>query len=205
MNATATVAPADRAERAIRAWYDHWYARPSAIRAHLPRLQALAAGCGLAVEFGVKRAASSAALLLGAARVVSYDIVPTPEAIRLQAEAGSRWDYRIEDSRTAEILACDLLFVDSLHTFAQVDAELRRHAEAVRRYLVFHDTITFGSVGADGETGQHCWQYRPGVPMPPEALGIRPAIDALLIRDRSWQIAAHYTDSHGLLVLERAS
>jgi hypothetical protein len=39
--------------------------------------------------------------------------------------------------------------------------------------------------------------------VPTDALGIRPAIDELLIRDPSWRIVAHYTDSHGLLVLER--
>ena len=36
------------------------------------------------------------------------------------------------------------------------------------------------------------------------ALGIRPAIDQLLMRDPSWRIMAHYLDSHGLLVLSRA-
>jgi hypothetical protein len=39
--------------------------------------------------------------------------------------------------------------------------------------------------------------------VPLTALGIRPAIDDLMIRDPSWRIVARYTDSHGLLVLER--
>lgn len=177
----------------------------TAISAHLPRLRTLAERCLLAVEFGVKRGASSAALLLGATRVVSYDLVATREARALQAAVGQRWDYRIQDSRTAPVLACDLLFIDSAHNFAQADAELRRHADAVRHLLVFHDVLTFGVIGARGETGTHLWEYRAGESVPLAALGLRPAIDQLMIRDPSWRIAASYVDSHGLLVLERAS
>jgi hypothetical protein len=188
---------------AIEAVYQKHLARKTAITAHLPRLRALAEGLDLAVEFGVKRGASSSALLLGAARVVSFDVVETPQARELQRIAGARWDYRLEDSRSAAVPECDLLFVDSLHTYAQVRAELEAHADKARRWLVFHDVITFGVIGADGETGQHLWQYRQGESVPPHALGIRPAIDELMIRDGSWRIVASYPDSHGLLVLER--
>ena len=186
----------------LEAHYAKALAQPSAIQPHLPRLKLFATGCDLAVEFGVKRAASSSALLLGAKRVISYDIVPTEEARRLQ-RAVTRWEYRIVDSRYAPVVDCDLLFVDSLHTYEQCHAELERHADAVARLLLFHDTITFGSVGAQGESGQHRWIYTPGQAVPQDALGIRPAIDQLMMRDSSWHIRAHYTDSHGLLVLER--
>jgi hypothetical protein len=177
----------------------------TAIAAHLPRLRALAMGLDDAIEFGVKRGPSASALLLGAQRVTSYDLVETPEARALATMVGPRWRYRIGDSRTAPVEPCDLLFIDSLHTFAQCDAELTRHADAVRRWLVFHDVGTFGEIGADGESGRHLWNYaaHPGQSVPPRALGIRPAIDALMIRDPSWRIASRETESHGLLVLER--
>ena len=189
---------------ALDTFYQGQCQRPSAIAPHLPRLRALAEGCRLAVEFGVKQGASSSALLLGAQRVISYDLVETPAARRLAAIAGTRWDYRLEDSRTATIPPdTDLLFLDSLHSYAQVSVELTRHAPQVRTYLVFHDTVTFGSIAADGETGKHAWTYVPGSSVPREHLGIRPAIDDLLVSDRQWRIAAHSPDSHGLLVLER--
>lgn len=188
---------------AVERIYGDHLNRDTAITAHLPRLKALAEDCGIAVEFGVKRGASSSALLLGAAHVISYDVKATPEAQQLAAVAGDHWDYRIEDSRTARIPICDLLFVDSLHTFAQCDTELRQHADLVQKKIVFHDVGTFGEVAANGETGEHLWQYTKGATVPKYAVGIRPAIDGLMIRDRSWVIAARYTDSHGLLVLER--
>jgi hypothetical protein len=174
----------------------------TAMAAHLPRLRGLATGCEMAVEFGVKHGGSSSALLLGAKWVRSYDIVETPRA-RLLETIAPHWEYVIGDSRTAEVLETDLLLVDSLHTYGQCRAELERHADAVRRWLIFHDTLTFGSIGADGETGRQLWTYESHVSVPPAALGIRPAIDELMIRDPSWRVAASYTDSHGLLVLER--
>lgn len=179
------------------------YTAGTAISPHLPRLRSLATGLRLAVEFGVKRGASSSALLLGAEHVISYDIAETREARELERVAGPRWEYRIGDSRKAPPVACDLLFIDSLHTYEQMKAELERHASHVQRYLAFHDTITFGTVGARGESGEQAWQYRKGQSVPLEFLGIRHAIDELQMRDPSWRIAAAFPDSHGLLVLER--
>jgi hypothetical protein len=188
---------------AIEALYVEHCASGSAMAAHLPRLRELATDCDLAVEFGVKRGASTTALLLGAQRVLSYDILATPQAKALERLAGDGWTYRLADSRTAKIPSCDLLLVDSLHTYAQVKAELDAHADTVQRYLIFHDTITFGSIGADGETGRHLWTYTPGHSVPTSALGIRPAIDELMMRDPTWRILSHATLSHGLLVLAR--
>lgn len=191
------------AQATLEALYAQHCASGSAMAAHLPRLRTLATGCEQAVEFGVKRGASTTALLLGAERVISYDIAATPQAKALERIAGPRWRYRIEDSRTATLPLCDLLLVDSLHTYAQVQAELLAHADRARHWLVFHDVSTFGEIGADGETGRPLWAYTVGQSVPPAAYGIRPAIDALMMRDPSWYIAARYTDSHGLLVLER--
>ena len=153
------------------------------------------------VEFGVAGGRSTSALILGATqngqareRVISYDIVESRKARRLRDLAGDAWRFVHEDTREASrIPECAMLFVDSLHTYAQVRAELA-HAGRVWKFLVFHDTITFGSVGADGETGQ---------PLA-GSLGIRPAIDELMIRDPTWKIRFHHTHSHGLLCLVRA-
>ena len=86
-----------------------------------------------------------------------------------------------------------MLFIDSLHTYQQCAGELRRHGAGVRKFLVFHDTMTFGSVGAFGETGKP----------DPHVIGIRPAIDHWMSHFHDWVIKDHWTNSHGLLVLER--
>lgn len=181
--------------------YQRHCAANTAISAHLPRLRELASHCDTVVEFGVKRGASSSALLLGARRVISYDIAETSEARELKRLV-PEWDYRIGDSRKADFAEVDMLFIDSQHDGAHVEAELA-HADKVRRFIAGHDTITFGSVGAKGETGEHAWRYVKGQSCPEWALGIRIAYDRLMVRDPSWRIHAHYPDSHGLLVLER--
>lgn len=187
---------------------EDWYAYAQRINdghtgPHLPRLRALAEGLPLAIEFGVRRGASSSALILGAQHVISYDITETPEARRLQALAGSRWTYYHGSSLEAPVQPCDLLFVDSLHTYLQCDAELRRHADSVGRWLVFHDSIWRGTIGEGTKDQDHRLVRHDDDRIRRKALGIRPAVDALMIRDRSWQIAASYDDACGLLVLER--
>lgn len=187
----------------IDAVYVRHCAGKTAIAPHLPRLRALADGLELAVEFGVKRGASSAALLLGAKRVVSFDVVATPEARELEAAAGGRWDYRIEDSRFADVPEAQLIFIDSLHTHAQMKAELFTHGNKASRYIVCHDVGTFGEVDAVGETGAQAWAYVKGQSVPVGVCGIRPAIDEFQIANPHWRIMARYVDSHGLLVLRR--
>lgn len=187
---------------------EDWYAHAQIVNdgntgPHLSRLRALADGAPLAIEFGVRRGASSSALILGAQHVISYDIVETPEAKRLQAIAGDRWEYHVSSSLTAPIQPCDLLFIDSLHTFRQCDAELRRHADAVSRWLVFHDSVWRGTLGERTKDIDRRRIIDSNDKIRLDALGIRPAIDDLMLRDPSWYIAAAYHESCGLLVLER--
>lgn len=178
---------------AIEKLYQAHLHEGSAIAYHLPVIRDLASQCTHCSEFGVKRASSSTALLLGCGSVRSYDIVDTRQARQLKKLAGDSWDYRLQDSRTAQPVGGDLLLIDSLHTYDQCRVELKRHGMSVAKYLVFHDTITFGVVGADGESGRHDARLQ----------GIRLAIDEFQTVNPSWRIFAHYPESHGLLVLER--
>ena len=84
--------------------YDFHMRGITAMALHLPRLRALADGLDLVVEFGVKRGGSTTALLLGAQHVISYDVVETPQARVLEKLAGDRWEYRIQDTRTANAM-----------------------------------------------------------------------------------------------------
>lgn len=170
---------------------------------HLPRLRQYAVGCDLAVEFGAQHGAATSALLLGAQRVISYDLVCSHRLVILALAAGDRLILRQEDTRQAPVTPCDLLFLDSAHTYAQVAAELTRHADAVTRWLIFHDTMTFGSIGADGDSGMVSWMPERGQAIPFAHYGIRLAIDELQIRDPRWRVHAHFPQSHGLLVLKR--
>jgi hypothetical protein len=166
-----------------------------------PYLAELATGLDLAVEFGTRRGTSTSALLTGAKWVISVDLQETPEARQLKTIVGDRWDYRLASSLDIDIPSCDLLFIDSLHTYKQCDGELKKHAGQVHKYLVFHDSIWRGSWG-EGCHDMELTRHR-DPKVREQWLGIRPAIDFLMIRDPSWFIVAHHVEACGLLVLER--
>lgn len=154
--------------------------------AHEPALAALAALCTHVTEFGVRAGNSTRALLAGLppfGRMVSYDIRECP------AVDDPRWTFRVQDTAafTTLIEPTDLLFIDTLHDCDQVAAELQ-HAPMVRRFLVFHDTVMFGSM--DESTGR-----------PP---GINHAIWSFLAGSSSWRVRSHDWRCCGLLVLERS-
>lgn len=166
--------------------------RRSDMAAHLPRLVDLARRCTHATEFGVRLGHSTIALLHGLAAgkapamLVSSDIAaPRFEHPELRGTCVV-WDFRRADTaKLADIAETDLLFIDTLHTCAQVQAELRHHAR-VRRWIAFHDTITFGSQGEQGQPG------------------ITHAIYQFLGQHADeWRVRSHNPVSHGLLVLER--
>jgi len=190
----------------LQSMYEAHCRAGTAMSPHLPRLRELASDSISAVEFGVKRGASSTALLLGLGemgRLTSYDILATADALALKSIVGHRWTYLVEDSARAIVPPANLMFFDSLHTYDQVAAELR-HVSPIARYLVFHDVTTFGEVGAEGETGRQSWTYVAGKGSVPSGhFGIRPAIDDFMICNPSWHIIERRVESHGLLVLGR--
>lgn len=139
--------------------------RPSDINEHLPILRGLADQCEHVTEFGVRGAVSTLAFLAAQpSKLVSWDI--DPRAIVNTQVAGmfniliaadnnrTLWEPRVGNTLQIRIEPTDLLFIDTLHTARQLKAELELHADPlekkVRRYLVFHDTQTFGMVGEDG-------------------------------------------------------
>lgn len=132
-------------------------ARPSDINEHLPLLRSLASECDHVTEFGLRWATGSTVAFLAARprTLVSWDMNPT--AVVSQAVADllacterTRWQPRVGDTLEITIEETDLLFIDSYHTARHLKAELERHGHKARRYLVFHDTVTFGDRGEDG-------------------------------------------------------
>ena len=137
-------------------------APPADIWEHLPLLRQLASECDHVTEFGVREGlGSTVALLAAQPRVlVSWDV--NPYSIISQQIADLLWRagktaFQPRVGNTLEIMPIeptDLLFIDTIHDCRHLMAELERHADpvrgAIRKYLVFHDTVTFGDVSGDG-------------------------------------------------------
>lgn len=134
---------------------------PSDINEHLPLLRALASKCDHVTEFGVRDAFSTVAFIAAQPEaLVSWDIdqaaILSPFVASISNFRGrTNFQPRVGNSLEIEIEETDLLFIDSLHTGRQIKYELERHWRKVKKFLVFHDTETFGDVGEDGN--------RPGI------------------------------------------
>jgi len=114
------------------------------IQQHLGVLCGLAMQSKQVVEFGVRHGHSTVALCWPGVPVTSYDIASCePHVSRLKKEH-PHWTFIQKSSLKVEIPECDLLFIDSEHTYDHLSEELRLHARAVRRWIVMHDTEKFG-------------------------------------------------------------
>ncbi len=163
------------------------------INEHLPMLYFLAQQCDHVTEFGVRTGASTLAFLHGLqgrpATLRSYDI-NDQYGVQDSLTRWTRVEWTFSICSTVSISRIeptDLLFVDTLHNYDQVRQELALHGDAARRWIVFHDTETFGTVGDDG------------------GRGINQAIDEWLEAKPEWRIVYRTHRNNGLTVIERDS
>lgn len=155
---------------------------PHNIDKHMLLLRSLVRHCEHITEFGTDVGFSTTAFLAGRPQtMVCYDVrrrAVVERLERLAHQEGITLEFHREDTRTCEVIApTDLLFIDSEHTYGQVRAELERHGNQARRFLVFHDTITFP--------------------------GIMDAITEFLEQNPHWEVVQHFRHQHGLLVCRR--
>jgi len=185
-------------EPSLRRRLEERYARlcveDSDIREHLPTLRQLASECDVVVEFGAWFCKATTALALGARRkfitcdhLVWGDVEEIKRHIDLIASlAGGKFEFVQADTTSPGIFSvCDLLFIDTRHTYPQLRAELAVHGNKSRQYLVLHDTVKFGQVGDDGQAG------------------LQTAIDEYLAANPHWHVRAFYPNNNGLTVLKR--
>lgn len=124
-------------------------AASSDINEHLPTLRDYAAKCDTVTEMGVRWIVSTWAFLEGKPkRLTSYDI-QHPAAYGgdigvVQAaarNAGIAFNFHQADVLELESIApTDLLFIDTLHTYGQLNLELEKFSAYVGKYIILHDT-----------------------------------------------------------------
>ncbi len=165
-------------------------APPNDIGEHLGTLARLAAECGHVTELGTRGGLSTTALLYAwPETLITYDLDYQHDLGHLEQaarEMGVEFEAVHADVLAVEIEKTDLLFIDTLHTYDQLRQELALHADKVRKYLVFHDTTTYGFRGeADG------------------TVGLWPAITEFLSDHSEWELAEKHEHNNGLTVLQR--
>ena len=168
--------------------YQDACARVTDIHEHLPIISDLTSQCKHATELGVGWAQSTRAFLRHDIELHSYEYQPQPTVIEFfeaAKNAGRNVTLHIADTRAVEIAETDIMLVDSLHVYEQVQKELELHAGKVRKYLLFHDTTLFADRGEFG------------------GKGIWPAIHEFMAMHPEWQMIERRTNNNGLTILKR--
>lgn len=154
----------------------------SDIYAHLPRINDLLKDCSTAIEMGVRDGQSTRAFLINDyLKLRSYDLYLDPYVQTLFGVAkttGMDCQYIQANTLEIEIEECDLLFIDTDHTYIQLSQELKLHGNKATKYLVFHDTVTYSRE-------------------------LLPAIFEFMADNPHWKIKQQYSDCNGLTILER--
>jgi hypothetical protein len=146
-------------------------------------------------EMGVRDVVSTWAFLAGfPKKLKSYDIVdcPVQDVETLAEMCGVDFKFYIQDviEDGFEIDETDLLFIDTLHTYEQLNKELGQHSKKVKKFIILHDTETFGYKD-ENETS---FRKNPQ--------GLIPAIDKFLEENPDWKIVEKIYFNNGLIVLE---
>lgn len=122
----------------------------SDINEHIDTLMCLWLECENITEFWVRQPTSTYAFLMTRKPVVSVDIDYNDKVKELEEFCKINnidWKFIQGDTRDIDIEETDLLFIDTLHNASMIKAELDRHHMKVKKYIAFHDVITFGEVG----------------------------------------------------------
>jgi len=180
----------------IESKYKELCDKKSDINEHLPVLNKYASECDVVIELGVRWIVSTWAFLKGSPKtLISYDIkhprafkANLQEVLDASKTAGINFKFIQADVLKTEIPGTDLLFIDTLHTYSQLSAELKLHAHRARKYIILHDTVTFGTRGEDG-VGK----------------GLKNALNEFLEINPQWSIKEEYKNNNGLTVLKRLS
>lgn len=167
----------------------------SDINEHLPTLKKYAEKCDVIVELGVRSIVSTWAFISGLPkRLISVDHVHPSQynsndlqtVEEISKEVGVDFSFILSDSRTVELPECDLLFIDTLHTYDQIKSELSVHGSKVKKYIIFHDTITFRD---NGEISGN--------------VGIWPAIEEFMSDNPQWKLCESFDNNNGLTIIEK--
>lgn len=178
------------------------------INEHLPLLRSYASECNHVTELGTRFAVSTLSFLIGKPKkVVSIDLnyhfyKPYEEEVnRFAKECEVDFKFIQADALKINIEETDLLFIDTLHTYEQLSKELRRHENKVRKWIILHDTITFGHTDeifySNGNISDVLTKETT------IKKGLVPALNDFLTENKNWYIKETFTNNNGLTILQK--
>jgi hypothetical protein len=124
--------------------------KESDINQHLPTLFEYAKKCKHITELGSRKFISTWAFLAAKpSKVIVYDISQNKNVAKVKKIAELEhinFTFHKKDDLKVKLEDTDLLFIDTWHVYDQLIQELTMHSHAVKKYIIMHDTTTFGTV-----------------------------------------------------------
>lgn len=112
----------------------------------------------------------------------------------------TEFTYQIADTtKIAPIPETDLLFIDTFHHKDVLEIELAKHGNKAQKFIILHDTSTFGECGQADKAGifvDHDTTNEPGT-------GLWHAINPFLEQNPHWSSEVIFIHNNGLTVLKR--
>ena len=181
---------------------------PSDINEHLPTIKKYAEECETIVELGVRIPISTFALMMGKPKkLTSVDILHPNHfgggyelelVYEYAKQENIEFSFILNDSISFDFEKCDLLFIDTWHTYKQLISELITHQERVSKYIILHDTTTYTF---DDEAN---WAQSPESNFAgEEKKGLWRAVEDFLVHFPNWELYERYTNNNGLSILKR--
>lgn len=174
---------------------------------HMHYLRDLASECEKVVEFGVYKGTGSTIAFISSdcSEYVGYDkntynILPEVRSAMAEVNLNKGKKYRFcyaEIDRHFRLEGdCDLLFIDTEHTYEKLRLELKNNHSRVKKYIAMHDTCYFAEcVQKDIVKNKLIF----GV----ADKGLSHAIHEFLDTHPEWKVKYQTDVSNGLTVLER--
>lgn len=190
----------------IQSKFEELKNRTSDINEHFDVLKRYASESSSICEMGVRGINSTWAFLSGYPnKLVSIDFQhpevfggDLSEIFSACDESGIEYSFRLENTLECDIEFCDLLFLDTWHDYLQLRMELHRHHNKVKKYIIFHDTNSYGFKNEDFYE-----KYDQGRPESNLPKGLIPAIDEFLYSNPEWYIHERFAHNNGITILKR--
>jgi len=166
---------------------------------HFTSLRDYAQECSSVVEMGVRGGCSAYALAAGLEAspykgkwmlYLDINACQNPKLEELCKLSEISIEFKQADSRHVDIPTCDLLFIDTLHTYGQLKVELELHHSKAKRYIIMHDTDA-------------PWGFKNEVDDGSPDRGLWPAIEEFEKEHPEWQVHERFRNCHGLTILLR--
>ena len=191
----------------IKKLYDYWCKTPTDINEHLPTIKKYADQCTHVTEFGVYLSKGSTWAFLMACsdnksiKYISYDDKKRPQAIdtwNLVKNMDIDWTFNESDTTLMDpIEETDLLLIDTEHVYDVCSKELEVHASKVRKFIIFHDTVSRWDISP--HPGSPSWLAKGNTRAP--VRGIGPAITEFLEDNKNWTILENRKNNNGLMII----